>query len=166
MEVHHHPHVEKKNFKEYFLEFLMIFLAVTMGFFAEQLREFRVDKEKEKTYTETMLKDLQLDTAAYSNYEKNNAEIYSITDSLIVNMKSVERNTHLSKIYFLARILSTKINQFFPNKRAYEQMKSSGQLLLINNRQVADSIGVYYNSLDIIIEYDNTRAQGFTSIWD
>jgi hypothetical protein len=30
MEVHHHPHVEKKNFKEYFLEFLMIFLAVTM----------------------------------------------------------------------------------------------------------------------------------------
>ena len=31
MEVHHHPHVEKKNFKEYFLEFLMIFLAVTLG---------------------------------------------------------------------------------------------------------------------------------------
>ena len=32
MEVHHHPNVEKKNFKEYFLEFLMIFLAVTLGF--------------------------------------------------------------------------------------------------------------------------------------
>jgi hypothetical protein len=28
MEVHHHPKVEKKNFKEYFLEFIMIFLAV------------------------------------------------------------------------------------------------------------------------------------------
>ena len=39
MEVHHHPHVEKKNFKEYFLEFLMIFLAVTMGFIAENVRE-------------------------------------------------------------------------------------------------------------------------------
>lgn len=24
MEVHHHPKAEKKNFKEYFLEFLMI----------------------------------------------------------------------------------------------------------------------------------------------
>ena len=33
MEVHYYPQVEKKNFKEYFLEFLMIFLAVTMGFF-------------------------------------------------------------------------------------------------------------------------------------
>ena len=39
MEVHHHPNVEKKNFKEYFLEFLMIFLAVTLGFFAENIRE-------------------------------------------------------------------------------------------------------------------------------
>jgi hypothetical protein len=40
-----HPHLEKKNFKEYFLEFLMIFLAVTMGFFAENMRE-PFDEEK------------------------------------------------------------------------------------------------------------------------
>ena len=39
MEVHHHPHVEKKGFKEYFLEFLMIFLAVTMAFIGENMRE-------------------------------------------------------------------------------------------------------------------------------
>jgi hypothetical protein len=39
MEVHHHPEVDKKGFKEYLLEGLMIFLAVTMGFFAENLRE-------------------------------------------------------------------------------------------------------------------------------
>lgn len=32
MEVHHHPEVEKKGFKEYAFEGLMIFLAVTMGF--------------------------------------------------------------------------------------------------------------------------------------
>jgi len=37
MEVHHHPdpHHKKKHLKEYFLEFLMIFLAVSMGFVAE-----------------------------------------------------------------------------------------------------------------------------------
>jgi len=27
MEVHHHPHTEKKGVKEYFLEFVIIFLA-------------------------------------------------------------------------------------------------------------------------------------------
>src|SRR5450631_904147 len=39
MEVHHHPDVEKKGLKEYLLEGLMIFLAVTMGFIAENVRE-------------------------------------------------------------------------------------------------------------------------------
>src|SRR4051812_31486994 len=62
MEVHHHPHVEKKNFKEYFLEFLMIFFAVTLGFFAEGLREHFVDSDKEKIYMHSMLLDLQRDT--------------------------------------------------------------------------------------------------------
>jgi hypothetical protein len=63
MEVHHHPHVEKKNFKEYFLEFLMIFLAVTMGFFAESYREHLVDIKKEKEYIVSLKEDLLTDTS-------------------------------------------------------------------------------------------------------
>jgi hypothetical protein len=46
MEVHHHPQVEKKRFKEYFLEFMMIFHALTMGFFTESIREHLVQKAK------------------------------------------------------------------------------------------------------------------------
>ena len=67
MEVHHHPHVEKKNFKEYFLEFLMIFLAVTMGFFAENVREYISNKEKENKYIIGIVRDLKLDTAEASS---------------------------------------------------------------------------------------------------
>ncbi len=50
MEVHHHPdlHHKKKKFTEYLLEFLMIFLAVTLGFFAESLREGLADHAKER----------------------------------------------------------------------------------------------------------------------
>ena len=47
MEVHHHPHVEKKSFKEYLLEGLMIFLAVTMGFIAESIREHITESKHE-----------------------------------------------------------------------------------------------------------------------
>src|ERR1700704_1737560 len=63
MEVHHHPQVEKKNFKEYFLEFLMIFLAVTMGFFAENIRERIVDNDKEIHYIKSIVEDLNKDKA-------------------------------------------------------------------------------------------------------
>ena len=48
MEVHHHPdlHHKPKKWKEYFLEFLMIFLAVTLGFFAENIREYFSEAKK------------------------------------------------------------------------------------------------------------------------
>jgi hypothetical protein len=51
MEVHHHPEVEKKGFKEYILEGLMIFIAVMMGFFAESIRENITNKEHVKQLT-------------------------------------------------------------------------------------------------------------------
>jgi len=44
------------------LEFSMIFLAVTMGFFAENIREGISNKEKERKYMESMLVDLKKDT--------------------------------------------------------------------------------------------------------
>ena len=57
MEVHHHPHVEKKNFKEYLLEGLMIFVAVTLGFFAETIRESISEHERAGIYAASMLQD-------------------------------------------------------------------------------------------------------------
>ncbi len=69
MEVHHHPHVEKKNFKEYFLEFLMIFLAVTMGFIAENIRESFSDRENEKVYMESLVQDVKDDINQIKNQQ-------------------------------------------------------------------------------------------------
>lgn len=62
MEVHHHPEVEKKGVRDYILEGLMIFLAVFMGFIAENIREKVTDHEREKQYMESLIKDLAADT--------------------------------------------------------------------------------------------------------
>src|SRR5580658_7068297 len=63
MEVHHHPEVEKKGIKEYILEGLMIFIAVTMGFFAESIRENITNGEHVKQLTMQLVGDLKNDTA-------------------------------------------------------------------------------------------------------
>ena len=50
MEVHAHSHSHgKKNWKNYFWEFLMLFLAVFCGFLAENQREHYVEYQREKT---------------------------------------------------------------------------------------------------------------------
>src|SRR4030095_9560765 len=64
MEVHHHPKVEKKHFKEYFLEFIMIFLAVTLGFFAENIREHISDENKAKMFAVSLYQDFKTDSVS------------------------------------------------------------------------------------------------------
>src|SRR5450631_4361501 len=75
MEVHHHPdlHHKPKKWKEYFLEFLMIFLAVTLGFIAENIREHISDRNKEHEFIVSMIADLKKDTSNFSIYESGGA---------------------------------------------------------------------------------------------
>ena len=54
----------------------------------------------------------------------------------------------MNKIYYLARAATLKSNSFFtPNDRTFEQMKYSGLLRLISNRNVGNSVSAYYYSL-------------------
>ncbi len=56
MEVHHHPHVHhSKKWKNYLYEFLMLFLAVTAGFFVENLRENYIEHHRAKQFQNNYL---------------------------------------------------------------------------------------------------------------
>jgi hypothetical protein len=162
MEVHHHAHHAhgKKTWKHYFWEFLMLFLAVFCGFLAEYQLEHKIEKDREKVYMQNMLEDLEADIAVYSDYTKRNAVIYDLIDTLVYLIKSPDRNKHISKLTYTARIMTAKWREVNPVKRTYEQMKSSGHLRLIGKRQVADSVSSYYNSL---FELDTYNRVGM--IW-
>ena len=56
MEVHKHPHdvTHKKNWKGYLLEFFMLFLAVFLGFIAENEWEHVVEKNRAKQYAKSL----------------------------------------------------------------------------------------------------------------
>ena len=163
MEVHHHSHLasgethtSRKKWTHYFWEFLMLFLAVFCGFLAEYQLEHKIEKDREKVYMKNMLEDLKADTSEYKTYAFENIRALSIIDSLVYLLKGPERKTKISRIYYLARIVTMRDDQLFPNERTYDQMKSSGQLRLIRNQEVADSVSHYYNSLRVI-ETQNQR---------
>src|SRR6476660_794602 len=66
MEVHHHPHTERKKFTHYLWEFLMLFLAVFCGFLAENFREHTVEHQREKKFIRSLVSDLESDTSRLS----------------------------------------------------------------------------------------------------
>ena len=70
MEVHHHSH-KPKNWKEYITEFIMLFAAVTLGFFAENIREKVVESHRAREYMVTMIQDLKEDTSRINTAIRN-----------------------------------------------------------------------------------------------
>jgi hypothetical protein len=67
MEVHHHPHVptHSKPWKEYLLEGLMIFVAVTLGYGAENIREHYVETKKAIISAGNLYVDVLEDSVRY-----------------------------------------------------------------------------------------------------
>ena len=63
MEVHHHSHREKNKWLDHLWEFLMLFLAVTLGFFVENQREHYIEHQRAEIYAASMRANLQVDTA-------------------------------------------------------------------------------------------------------
>src|SRR5688572_25428706 len=57
----------KKRLKDYLLEGLMIFVAVTLGFFAESIRENMNDRKKEREYVASLISNLEKDTAQFKS---------------------------------------------------------------------------------------------------
>src|SRR5436305_7153485 len=136
MEVHHHPHVEKKNFKEYFLEFLMIFLAVTMGFFAESFRKHIVNKEREKQYIHSFYEDLESDQINLPELI-NAIERQQVQpgEFLPLLLSKASTTTPADSIYYFFRkfIRQQGIRAFITDK-TIEQIKNAGEMRLITNK--------------------------------
>ncbi len=157
MEVQKHSQneVHKKRWKEYLFEFFMLFLAVFLGSLAENIREHNVENEKEKVYMQNVLDDLKTDTAIYNNYAKNNKSLFQSIDTLIQLIKSPSRKEHVGKLAYAARMILPKYKALYITDRTYEQMKSSGDLRLIRDKQVANDISYYYYSVIDLKKYND-----------
>lgn len=152
MEVHHQPdlHHRKKPWKEYFLECLMIFLAVTMGFFAESLREHIADKAKEKEYINSLISDLGNDMKVIDEqmpaFETSLAQL----DSLVRMLKDSHVKEFGADIYFFGRRAAIPVVEFLINDRTLQQMKNSGGFRLIRNDRASSAIIDYYRNVSVI----------------
>jgi hypothetical protein len=165
MEVHHHPelpHGEKKRFKEYLLEFLMIFLAVTMGFIAENIREHLSDSSKESEYITGLVKNLGDDTANLKNVIRDTRLQINGIDSLRKISKEKLGDIKVQdSLYLLTSKYLFYANDFKNNDITLSQLRNAGGYRLIRNAGVLDSIAVYESKIhDLNDEFNDM----FTSL--
>ncbi len=148
MEVHHHPNTSDpglrrgRKWTHYFWEFLMLFLAVSCGFLAENFREHQIEHQREKQYMVTLLEDLKSDTALLSYTIKYWDNINNSIDSVADAIQFRPSDGDLIKAY---RHLTNAANyySFKFNDRTIAQLKNSGGFRLIRKKAVASKIMLY-----------------------
>lgn len=145
MEVHAHTHSGhgKKTWKEYFWEFLMLFLAVFCGFLAEWQLEHVIEHSREKEYMESMVIDIHTDSLNLDHMNKSFGIISTQIDSLIPLLKDNEAlNKNAAEIY-QHQVYLNLYTKWTYSDRTIDQLKNSGNFRLIRNKAVSDGISEY-----------------------
>ena len=156
MEVHHHSHHPIK-WKEYLTEFLMLFLAVSMGFVAENLREKHVENERSEELMHAFISDLKENQLQLDSLISNNSRIAYYFDSLAFNHGFVKNQIDLKA---LAETIDLWVYRFVNKKTIFEQMKNTGALRYIQDKEILNAILRYEENASLvearsIIEMDN-----------
>ena len=147
MEVHHHAHSAdnhrgKKRWSHYFWEFFMLFLAVTLGFFVENMREHHVEKLRVKQYARSLYDDLVKDTAMIRFHIDRIKRNINATDSLSAYLK----NRKLNQIRNLDLFVLSSVDRYPPyiwNRATIEQIKNSGSLRYFPRDSIVSQISFY-----------------------
>jgi hypothetical protein len=169
MEVHHHPQLEHKPkpWKEYILEGLMIFIAVTMGYFAESVREHLSDKEKAKQSIETIITSIASDTAQLNSILASNKLSLSYLKKFI-KLKGSNFLESKTKHEFYDDVLNGSYNDvyFRSNDAAFQQLQTSGTLRLINNQGVLDSLFQYQHNTSLMLRNESDHYYFSKLVWE
>ena len=145
MEVHAHTHTERKKWTHYFWEFLMLFLAVFCGFLAEYQLEHTIEHQREKQFAKQLLADLRADSGFFAKRDASMAAMLKKHEAfyqlMIRTQKPTDKeilNSCLPLIYMYDILVTTG---------TYNQMKTSGGLRYIKNKNLINALQKYYEIL-------------------
>ncbi len=158
MEVHHHSH-KPKNWKEYITEFIMLFAAVTLGFFAENIREHSIISHRIEQNKVAILKDLEQDAITIDSILIDEQNAFKTFDRLLnvlylAKNKSINQDQIIDSIKVFPDILATTFT-LYVNNSSFKNMQSSGLLSYVEEEELKNSLSYYYEVVFKRIESNN-----------
>lgn len=168
MEVHNHTHTARKKWYHYFWEFFMLFLAVTLGFFVENQREHLVEHQREKQFMRSFARDLEKDIQELDSLLQKREQRRVQIDSLNIILQTPDPDVYGKQLYYYSRYLPRPYI-FVSNDATIQELKNSGNLRLIRNPAVRDTILAYdrqFHFIDYIRNREDLLVQRIFSLID
>ena len=155
MEVQKHPHhvTHKKKWTEYLLEFSMLFLAVFLGFVAENIRESGVDHEREEQYAKELYTELYADSIAFNKKLNARLDKEKDCDYLYTYVRDSSLTDLPKRFYPAYTVVFYLINSytFEPKDGVLSQLKSTGSLRYFKDPELQKLFG------DLSVSINNVR---------
>lgn len=167
MDVHHHTHASdpdiyrgRKKWFHYFWEFLMLFLAVTLGFFVENKREHNVEQKRAKDFAITLYSEIKKDTASLVEIRNRTDIAYHSLDTLLELMNERGIKNSSGSLYYHCGL--GMYNSFFTaNEATLQQMKSSGAIRYFQNYNLISAITEYEYNVRYIYQLETNLYMNF-----
>jgi hypothetical protein len=151
------------NFKKYALDFIVVFLGISVSFGLNNLNEKRKDRVSEKNYYENLLEDARQDLSNLENQIMVCEQRLDASNKILI---LVQNNSSIKEIvsnsFNAVRQMS---NHFKPIDATYEDLKSSGNLKLIQDNSLKNEILNYYSYLTGVTETISNGSQFATNIF-
>ena len=162
MEVHHPSHHErKKNWRSYFWEFLMLFLAVSLGFFVENLREHYVERSRAAELAKSLYEDLKKDTIALNAGIRFGEKKINGADDLLAMLHG-PREQMKDTAFYRSMLSVIAASPFVSTDGTYSQVKASGALRYFDqslvNRMNAYSVQNQKSKMRDEVEEKSTKS--------
>jgi len=151
MEVHvKHQNHQGSSIKIFLYEFFIIFLAVSVSFFVENIRDRYIEHHKEMQYIKSLINDVKLDTTSLTSLIKANREQVKGIDTLLKEMENPNSKRIVNYLYHYSFKYLFNLQCFDHTDRTITQLKNAGGLRLIDSKASSDSIISYYSSVQNI----------------
>jgi len=151
---------KSKNWKGYFVEFIMLFLAVSLGFMADNFREKLSERTKENEYIQSMIEDVEEDRINIKEVISINSERISKLNSFLnkcfnysgTNEEKIELNKYFTQVLVHPEFIA-------PTELTMQQLKNAGGMRLIKSKEAINEIIRYDSKLKKIanqqVYYEN-----------
>jgi hypothetical protein len=137
----------QKQFKAYFFQFLMIFLAVILGFIAENIREEYIETKKSIEFMISYKDDLIKDTLIIDQLISNLTSKTNACDSLTNYLDSylAKKEDNIQRIYQY-NLLAMGGYNYHLTDRTVSQLKNTGGMHLLKNKKTVNRIMDYWEN--------------------
>ena len=145
-----------KYFKYAIGEILLVVIGILIALQINNWNDLKKDSETEFTYYERILEDLKLDKMLIDTLFQDGTKRINDSKELLLELNSGTKGKHYILNKFL---LAVRSNAYVPRKATFTDLLSSGNLNLLQDVTIKNSLIQYYSDHEAIISQLNQNRK-------